>query len=1132
MICRQCQQENPPKAKFCNGCGAGLDSACPGCGHANPPASRFCNDCGHPLAAGAAPRAAAPAPPAVAAPRFASPEAYTPKHLAEKILTSRTGLEGERKHVTVLFADLKGSMELLADRDPEDARRLLDPVLERMMEAVHRYEGTVNQVMGDGIMALFGAPVAHEDHAVRASYAALRMQESVKRYAEEVHRTIGVPVHIRVGLNSGEVVVRSIGSDLHMDYTAVGQTTHLAARMEQMAMPGSILMAPDTLRLAEDYVAVKSLGERQVKGVDHPIEIYEVTGAGTVRSRMQAAAARGLTRFVGRDIELEQLRRALQRAGSGHGQVVGIVGEAGVGKSRLYWEFVHSHRTKGWTIVESASVSYGKATAYLPTIDLLRSYFQLEPRDEPRKIREKVTGKLFSLDRSLEPALPALLWLLEVPVDEPEWQHLAPAQRRQRALDGVKALLLRESQVQPVIVMFEDLHWLDAETQALLDALVESVPTARLLLLVNYRPEYEHRWSGKSYYRQLRLDPLPPESAEGLLTGLLGEDPSLRALKPLLFERTEGNPFFLEESVRSLVETKFLAGERGAYRLTKALEGLQIPATARAILASRIDRLSPDEKRLLQAASVIGKDLPFALLQAIAEESEDGLRQKLGRLQTAEFLYEARLFPDLEYTFRHALTLEVTYTTLLHDRRRSLHAGIVEAIERLSPDRLAEEVERLAHHALEGEVWPKALRYLRQAGRKANARCAFREAASHFERALLSLQHLPEDPDGTARAIDLRFDLRNALIPLGDLEPLLDHLREAERLAQGIGDRRRLGRAASLLSNFFQLTGDHVLAMESGRRAEAIAAELGDRSLEAAANLYLGQTCCAMGDYRQAVEILTRNEVALAGESGGERLSEAAFRFITSRTWSVWSLAELGRFTDGLARGQEAVRLAENADHAGALVSAYQGLGFLYVSRGEADQAAAVLGRGVELCQAAGIPAMFPLMASSLGAAHFLAGRLAEGLALLEEAVAQGAARRMMGCQSLRVAQLGEGLLLAGRLDDASAAADQALELARAHEERGHEAWALRLAAELTSHPDRLKVEQARDLWREAMALAGALGMRPLVARCHLGLGTLCLRTGERQAAREHLTTAATGFREMAMRLWSERAAAALRELG
>jgi class 3 adenylate cyclase len=578
-----------------------------------------------------------------------------PKHLAEKILTSRAALEGERKQVTVLFADLKGSMELLADRDPEEARKILDPVLERMMEAVHRYEGTVNQVMGDGIMALFGAPLAHEDHAVRACYAALRMQASVKQYAEEVHRTEGVPIQIRVGLNSGEVVVRSIGSDLHMDYTAVGQTTHVAARMEQMATAGAILIPPETLTLVEGYVMVKPLGAMPVKGLEVPIEVYEVTGAATVRSRLHAAAARGLTRFVGRDGEVDQLRQALDQARAGHGQVAAVMGEPGVGKSRLFWEFIHSHRTEGWLVIESISVSYGKATAFLPLIDLLRSYFQIEARDEAQKVREKVTGRLFSLDRALEPSLPAFLWLLDVPVEDPQWEKLEPSQRRQRTLDGVKRLLLRESQVQPVLVLFEDLHWIDPETQALLDSLVESLPAARLLLLVNYRPAYQHGWSGKTYYRQLRIDALPPASADELLEGLLGNDPSLRLLKRLLIERTGGNPFFLEESVRTLVETKALAGERGAYRLAKASQDFQIPATAQGILASRIDRLSPEDKRLLQAAAVIGKDVPFDLLQAIAEGPEEALRTGLTHLLAGEFLYEARLFPDLEYTFKHAL---------------------------------------------------------------------------------------------------------------------------------------------------------------------------------------------------------------------------------------------------------------------------------------------------------------------------------------------------------------------------------------------------------------------------------------------------------------------------------------------
>ena len=458
-------------------------------------------------------------------------------------------------------------MELLADRDPEEARKFLDPVIEHMMEAVHHFEGTVNKVMGDGIMALFGAPLAHEDHAVRACYAALRMQESVRRHAEMVRRAEGVPIHIRIGLNSGAVVMRSIGNDLQMDYSAIGQTVHLASRMEQMAAPGTIMLAADSLRLAEGYVQVKPIGPVNVKGMAEPVEVYELAGAGVAKTRLQAATARGLTRFVGRDGEIEKLRQTLEHARAGRGQVVAIVGEPGVGKSRLFYEFTHSHRTVDWLIVESGSVSYGKATPYLPLIDLLKAYFKIQDRDNQREIREKVTGKLLTLDEALKSTLPALLTLLDVTVDDDTWQGLEPAERRRRTLEAVKRVLLRESQVQPLLVVFEDLHWIDSETQAFLDSLIESVPTARFLLLVNYRPEYRHGWGSKTYYSQIRIDPLPPESAMEFLGALLGDDRALLPLKDLLIARTEGTPFFLEESVRTLIEMNVLGGERGNYRL-------------------------------------------------------------------------------------------------------------------------------------------------------------------------------------------------------------------------------------------------------------------------------------------------------------------------------------------------------------------------------------------------------------------------------------------------------------------------------------------------------------------------------------------------------------------------------------
>jgi class 3 adenylate cyclase len=691
MHCPSCGFVNPEGMKFCGQGGTQLSSRCLNCGFVNPPGFAFCGQCGTALAA----QTLTSAPPPLA-PRSQVPRRYPPSHLAEKILTSKRALEGERKQVTVLFADLKGSMELLAARDPEEARQLLDPVLERMMDAVHRSEGTVNQVMGDGIMALFGAPIAHKDHAVRACYAALAMQTALRRYSDEVRRTHGLAVPFRVGLNSGEVVVRAIDNDLHMDYSAIGQTVHLAARMEQLATPGSIFRTPATVRLVEGLVRVTALGPVPVKGLVAPVEVFELAGVRALRRRIQVSAARGLTRFVGRQHELESLRQAQERAEAGHGQLAAIVGEAGVGKSRLVYECTHAQHMRGWLVLESASVSYGKATPYFPVIDLLKRYMHVEEHDDPRTIRAKVTGQVLTLDTALQDVVPALLGRLDALPEDSPFLHLDPPQRRQQTLNALKRVLLRESQAQPVLLVFEDLHWIDAEKQALLDSLVESLPTARLLLLVNYRPEYQHGWGGKTYYTQLRLDPLPPASAEDFLRGFLGDNPSLEPLKRLLIARTEGNPFFLEESVRTLVETGALVGEPGAYRLAKPLDSMQVPATVQAVLAARIDRLPLEEKRLLQTAAVIGTEVLLPLLQTIADLPEAALHGGLAHLQGAEFLYETRLFPDQEYTFKHALTHEVAYSTLLHERRRTLHAQIVEALEALAGDRQAEQVERLA----------------------------------------------------------------------------------------------------------------------------------------------------------------------------------------------------------------------------------------------------------------------------------------------------------------------------------------------------------------------------------------------------------------------------------------------------
>jgi class 3 adenylate cyclase/tetratricopeptide (TPR) repeat protein len=1053
-----------------------------------------------------------------------SPDSDPPDHPVAKPLASTRVLEDQRKHVTVLFADLKGSMELMADRNPEEARKLLGPVLDHMMEAVRRYEGTVNQVMGDGIMALFGAPLAHEDHAVRACNAALWMQESVKRYAEEVRRQEGALIQVRIALNSGEVVVHAFSSSLPTNCTAVGRTALLAARLGQLAAPGSVLITADTLRLAEGYVIAESIGSMTVEGLSEPVDAYEVTGRGAARSRLQAAAARGFSRFVGRETELAQLHRALEQARRGQGQVAAIVGEPGVGKSRLVFELTRSHHLEGWLVLEARSVSYGKAASYLPVIDLLRGYFRIGDRDTQRDIRNKVTGKILTLDRALEPMLPALLALLDVPVEDPVWRDLDRAERRQRTLDAVKRLVLRETQGQPLLMVFEDLHWIDTETQAFLDGLIESLPTAPLLLLVDYRPEYRHAWGSKTYYAQLRLDPLPPESAEELVDALLGPDPSLESFKSRLVERTERNPLFIEESVRSLVETQVLLGDRGAYRLAHPVDTIPVPATVQTTLAWRIDRLPPDEKRLLETAAVIGKDVPFALLHAvIAEQSAATLHRQLGHLRTAEFLYETRLSPDSEYTFKHALTHEVTYGGVLQDRRCALHARIVEAIERLHAGRLAEHVERLAHHAFNGEIWESAVRYLWQAGTKALDRSALQEAAAWFEHALKALEHLPENRTTLEHGFDIHLELNLAVSGQGDYPRMLACRREAVRLAERLGDDRRRGQACVFMLNLHNLCGELDHAVEVGTRALEIARTRGDLPLRILTTYYLEQTYNFRGEFQRAIELAKDNLSVLPAESIYERLGSSAPASVHDRGWLVSSLAQLGQFAAAMGPAEAAIQIAERTHHAYTIGWAHLHAGTLQTVKGNWASARLLFERAIEVFregqQGILLPNVLGLSALTLACLDESAeamNRAQEAERLIE---LLGARMRWAGRIYVPLCQT---YLRLSRLEDVERLLPRVLETASHFP--AVEAYALHLQGEIAAHPDRWHPEQGENYYYRALAMAEPRGMCPLVAHCHLGLGTLYRRWGQRREARERLTIASTMYREMDMAYWLEQA--------
>jgi class 3 adenylate cyclase/tetratricopeptide (TPR) repeat protein len=1102
MQCPQCHSEAASGAEFCSECGAQLTIVCSRCGTSNPFAHKFCKECGQRLMRGAGVDSG-----------LERAQPLPVPDIPDKARTA-AGLEDERKHVSVLFADIKSSLELMADRDPEDMSRLLDSVLQRMIDGVHRYEGTINRVMGDGIMALFGAPIALENHAVRACCAALLIRDNVKTYSEELRRTEGINIQVRIGVNSGEVIVKSVSSDMQMDYTAVGQTTHLAARMEQIAAPGSILITADVMNLAEGYIEATAIGPVPVKGLRAPVQVFEVTGAGSPRSRLQATAGRELTQFVGRASEMRTLREALQHARASAGQAVSIVGEAGLGKSRLLYEFIRSEQIRGCLVLECNSVSYGRGPAYPPIVEFIKSYFNIDPRDSPRSTREKVTSSMVMLDSSLHEAIPPVLYLLDLLSEDHPFARLEPLQRREQTVDAIRRILLQESRHHPAVIVFEDLQWNDSLTVDVLDCLLDVLPGNRLLILVSYRPDHQGGWGARPSYRQLLLHPLPHDGVGDLLNSLLGPDLGLAPAKRLLAQRTDGNPFFIEEIIRNLVETGALVGDRGRYFLAKPISDVDVPPMVQAVIAARIDRLPTEEKHLIREASVIGKDVPFPLLHMISGLPEVKLRRQLANLKAADFLYEVRLFPDIEYTFEHALTHQVAYAGVLHDHRRHIHARVLESMERLHSGRLPEQVERLAHHAFHGGAWSKAVPYLREAGSRAVERTAHREAVRFFEEALKALDHLPDARTTVEQAIDVRFDLRNALQPLGELGQIIEHLREAERLAARIDDQRRLGWVASYLTEHFRMLGDYASAASAGERALAIAQRSRDVPLRVVTNLPMGLLCHAKGEYRRAIEFLQWNVEHLDSRLSNERFGLFGLPFVHSRSFLAYCFAELGEFERGRAFAEEAVVFAKAAEHPFSLMYAYLGIGTVHLRKGDLQHAIHFFERALESGEFLQIPVGFSYGASYLGYALALAGHAAKGLPLLEQTTGPMISERFVARHSLRLAYVGEAYLLVGRIDEAARAAAEALEHARVHGERGHEAYALRLLGEVHGKLD--DVERAETRYSAALSLAQELEMRPLAAHCHWGLARL---SGRRPhgSAQQHVTAALTLFRAMDM---------------
>jgi transcriptional regulator with AAA-type ATPase domain/tetratricopeptide (TPR) repeat protein len=1016
-----------------------------------------------------------------------------------------THVEWERRGITLLRAALN---------EPEgvDAWSQTSRALNLVIDKLQTFGGRIEELTPTGLLASFG--VDPLDEAPRhAAHAALAIHKGAARADERTSPAPG----IKIGIHVAQFLVGRSETRIDIDAEAKRAQWSVLGQLLQIIETNETVASADAAPFLErrfELIPI-DVGDRRA---DQP---YRLTG----QERRGLGLWGAMTQFVGRHDEIEGLRGRLAGAGSGHGQLVAIVGEPGVGKSRLIWEFTHSSHVDGWLVLQAGAVPYGKTTAYLPAIDLLKAYCGIGDRDDRRAIREKVTGKLLALDPAFEFALPAFLTLLDLPVDDRAWQALDPAGRRRRTLDALKGLLIRESQVQPLVLVFEDLHWIDGETQALLDGLVESLPTARVLLLVNYRPEYQHGWVSKTYYSQLRLDALPPESAGELLSALLGDDPALEPLKRLLVRR--GNPFFIEESIRTLVETGALTRERGAYRLARPIQAIEVPATVQVILAARIDRLPADDKQLLQTASVIGKDVPFVLLHAVAEAPEDAVHRGLTHLQAAEFLYETRLFPDPEYTFKHALTHEVTYGTLLQDRRKALHARIVGAIERAYPDRLTEHVERLAHHAARGEMWDRAVDYLRKAGAKAYARGSLSESRERYQQALDLLTRLPATPENIVRGIDVRLELHAPLVGLGELPRTIELHQEAGELARQLEDRPRLGRITSRMANLAWLDARYPSAIELAQEALRIAAAIDDPDVRAEATdvrinatHVLGLTYLSLGQYHTSIELLRQNVEGPVASVARQRSGFTIPPYVFGCGLLAWGSAVLGDFEAALTYGRRGVDEAEVSGSFHAQAAAYLYLAIALVSRGEFEAALPLCERGLRLSETSAVGFWRAFGYSIWGWALACSGEPVQGLPHLEQGAVLQESVGIKAILSVFWTRWGEGLLLNGNVLKARSVAVRGLELAVASGERGFEAEAHYLLARTAAEGRAPEMEAAGLHYERASALAAELDMGPLLARCHLGLGTVYRRTGNRQQVKNHLTTAIMMFREMDMRFW------------
>jgi len=1089
MKCSKCQFENLEDAVFCNKCGAKIEIVCPKCNKENPSGSIFCNKCGHNLQEPKEP------------PDYSEPQSYTPRFLADKILTSRSSIEGERKLVTVFFADVANYTTLSEKLDPEEVHQIMDGCFKILMDEIHRYEGTINQFTGDGVMALFGAPISHEDHAQRACFAALAVQKAISLYGKKIEKDCSIEFVMRIGLNSGPVIVGSIGDDLRMDYTAIGDTTNLASRMENLARPGTVLISENTQKLVKDYFELKPFGKLDIKGKEEPQKAYELIKPGEIETRIDASAAKGLTRFVGRKRSLPALMEPLEKVKSGSGQVVGIVGEAGVGKSRLLLEMKNRLPKDEYIWLEGRCIHYGGSMAYLPILDILRSYFDIQEGDREFIIKKKMEEKILQLDERIKRSLSPFQELLSVKVDDEYYLQLDLTVKKLRKFEAIRDLLIKESENQPIIVVIEDLHWMDKTSGEFIQYLIDSLPNSRIMLILLYRPEYTHQWGSKSYYTKIGLDQLGTTSSSKLVQVILEDGVAVPELRDLVLSKAGGNPLFVEEITHSLLENGFIKRKDQEYVLTRKASEIEVPDTIQGIIAARLDRVEETLKRIMQVASVIGREFAFRILQSITGMKED-LKTCLLNLQGLEFIYEKQLFPELEYIFKHALTQEVAYSSLLVKRRKEIHEKIGNVIEDLNSERLEEYYEVLAYHYERSDNNDKAFTYMDLANKKTCKASAMEDAIGYFYKAMEILDSMPDTMGNQERRISLLVNQWSVFEQLFQWSKYYNLLLQYEPIVNEIKNTGLAGGFYSCMGGCEFYSGSFDKAIQSATKAVELCEMAGNDEYTGLAFLCLQACYLYKGDFDKVFSLKEN-----AFRTSAEQFN--LFNHVRSHQITSCALTFHGHWDEAVEEGQNALNIAQKYLDDNMISFAAFAISLAYTWKGDISRA---IEYGEMAVEKASTPFYKTQAQCVLAKAWCHAGEMQKGIELLDVSVKLMRTGRVILGEIGWSNVLAELYLMAEEYDKAEQTAKRALEVATRCGANYQIGRAYRLIGEVAL---KLNYSEALSRFEKSISLFKETKAENELAKAYAGCGRYYKKQGNTAQASEYLTKALEIFERL-----------------